>query len=41
MCIRADKVACHDQAGLIGEGTHQRAVIDVARFMAKVQAKAP
>jgi len=26
------KVACHDEAGLIGEGTHRRAIVDAARF---------
>lgn len=34
------KVACRDEAGPIGEGTHERAVIDEARFLAKVAAKA-
>ena len=33
------KVAAYDEAGLIGEGTHQRAVITVDRFMDKCQAK--
>lgn len=33
------KVACYDEAGLIGEGTHQRAVVDTARFEAKARAK--
>lgn len=33
------KVACFDEAGLIGEGTHVRAVVDRARFEAKAQAK--
>jgi len=28
-------VEAHDENGLIGDGTHQRAVIDVARFMSK------
>jgi len=28
-----------DACGLIGEGSHQRAVIDVERFMAKAQGK--
>jgi fluoroacetyl-CoA thioesterase len=26
------KVACHDAAGLIGEGLHRRAIIDLQRF---------
>lgn len=33
------KVSCRDDAGLIGEGTHRRAIIDVARFMQRIQAK--
>ncbi len=33
------KVAGYDEAGLIGEGTHQRAVITVERFMDKCQGK--
>ena len=33
------KVAAYDEADLIGEGTHQRAVITVDRFMDKCQAK--
>jgi fluoroacetyl-CoA thioesterase len=34
------KVACRDDAGPIGEGFHERAVIDYAKFMARVAAKA-
>lgn len=34
------KVACRDEAGLIGEGTHRRAIIDVARFMQRLAEKA-
>jgi fluoroacetyl-CoA thioesterase len=34
------KVACHDEDGLIGEGFHERAIIDYAKFMARVAAKA-
>lgn len=34
------KVSCRDDAGVIGEGTHQRAVIDVARFMQRLGEKA-
>lgn len=30
------KVSCHDERGLIGEGLHRRAVIDVARFLQKL-----
>lgn len=33
------KVAAYDEKGLIGEGTHQRAIVDKARFEAKAQAK--
>ncbi len=33
-------VKVFDEAGLIGEGRHQRAVIVVARFLERVQAKA-
>ena len=34
------RVSCHDEAGLIGEGLHKRAVIDTERFMARVANKA-
>ena len=34
------KVSCRDEAGLIGEGSHRRAIIDVARFMQRLQDKA-
>lgn len=33
------RVAAYDEAGLIGEGTHQRAVVDRTRFEAKAAAK--
>ena len=33
------KVAAYDSVGLIGEGTHQRAYINVERFMAKCEGK--
>ena len=33
------KVTATDEAGPIGEGTHQRAVIDKERFLAKCEAK--
>ena len=33
------KVEAFDEQQKIGEGTHQRAIIDVARFAARVQAK--
>jgi len=32
-------VAAYDEAGLIGEGTHQRAIVDTVRFEQKAQAK--
>jgi fluoroacetyl-CoA thioesterase len=34
------KVTAHDGMDLIGEGMHERALIDLARFEAKVKAKA-
>lgn len=34
------KVSCSDDAGLIGEGTHKRAIIDGERFEQRLQAKA-
>ena len=34
------RVVARDQAGVIGEGRHQRAIIDRARFMANVARKA-
>jgi len=34
------QVSCRDEAGLIGEGYHERAVIQRDKFMARVQAKA-
>ena len=33
------KVTATDETGPIGEGTHQRAVIDTERFLAKCEAK--
>lgn len=33
------KVECSDEAGLIGEGMHERFIIDEARFMAKAGSK--
>ncbi len=33
------KVAAHDERGLIGEGLHNRFIIDVAKFSAKVNSK--
>ena len=33
------KVAAYDEAGLIGEGTHQRAIVAKERFEQKAQAK--
>ena len=33
------RVKAFDEAGPIGEGTHERFVIDTARFMAKLQEK--
>ncbi|WP_024537952.1 thioesterase family protein [Comamonas badia] len=34
------KVTCSDDAGLIGEGTHRRAIIDPRRFEERLAAKA-
>jgi fluoroacetyl-CoA thioesterase len=34
------RVACHDDAGLIGEGLHRRAIIDLDRFMHRLASKA-
>lgn len=34
------RVRCSDQAGLIGEGFHERAVIDQAKFLKRVAARA-
>lgn len=33
------KVSAHDERGLIGEGTHERFIIDTARFLAKTNDK--
>ncbi len=33
------RVAAYDERGLIGEGTHERFVIDSARFQSKIDAK--
>ncbi len=33
------KVCCRDDKDLIGEGFHERVIIDVAKFMARVEAK--
>lgn len=33
------KVAAYDERGLIGEGTHERFIIDVAKFQAKTEEK--
>jgi fluoroacetyl-CoA thioesterase len=35
------RVSAHDGTDTIGEGTHERALIDLARFEARVQDKAP
>ena len=34
------KVSCHDERALIGEGFHERGVIDYAKFMSRNSAKA-
>lgn len=33
------KATCRDEAGLIGEGTHQRTIIDYGRFMERLKEK--
>lgn len=33
------KVSCRDEAELVGEGFHERAIIDKARFLARASAK--
>lgn len=33
------KVACHDEKGIIGEGLHERFIIDKDKFMEKASAK--
>jgi fluoroacetyl-CoA thioesterase len=33
------KVSCRDETGLIGEGTHRRAIIDVEKFLQRLQGK--
>ena len=33
------RVAAYDERGLIGEGRHERFIIDYARFQAKADAK--
>ena len=37
----AFRVEAHDEADLIGEGSHRRVVVEVARFDKRVQAKLP
>lgn len=34
------RVACRDEAGPIGEGLHRRVIIDLERFMSRLEAKA-
>jgi fluoroacetyl-CoA thioesterase len=34
------KVACHDDAGLIGEGMHRRSIIDLNRFNTRLRERA-
>ncbi len=33
------KVEAYDESGLIGEGTHQRYIVDLEKFISKAQAK--
>ena len=32
-------VSAYDEHGLIGEGTHERFIVDIQKFMAKTQGK--
>jgi fluoroacetyl-CoA thioesterase len=34
------RVSCEDEAGLIGEGTHRRVIIDAERFAQRLEVKA-
>ncbi len=34
------KASCRDEGGLIGEGTHRRAIIDIGRFTQRLRNKA-
>ncbi|MBP1883607.1 thioesterase family protein [Sinorhizobium mexicanum] len=34
------RVSCYDEAGLIGEGTHRRAIVDLNRFTRRLADKA-
>jgi fluoroacetyl-CoA thioesterase len=34
------RVSCADDAGLVGEGTHDRAIIDLDRFLGRLRLKA-
>jgi fluoroacetyl-CoA thioesterase len=34
------RVRCHDETGLIGEGSHERTIVDEAKFMKRMAAKA-
>ena len=36
---RGFKVSASDDAGLIGEGTHERFIIDIEKFMARTESK--
>ena len=38
--LLAFKVCCRDEGGLIGSGTHQRAIIDLKRFSQRVSDRA-
>lgn len=35
------KVSCQDDFGIIGEGTHKRAIIDVPKFLERLKNKLP
>ena len=37
--VGSDKVKAFDERGLIGEGTHERFIIDVEKFQSKAENK--
>ncbi len=40
LCADARRVRCLDVAGLIGEGFHERTIVDEAKFIKRMAAKA-
>ena len=39
LSIAMTSVSAYDERGLIGEGTHERFVVDVEKFLAKAENK--